>query len=131
MKRKENNSEYEKNLENLTKFMDEKYPGWENQSNAKQIKKRLEQTAKKMCKNKLLKKTKVLYKKDFPDWPFYVDKIILIQTSKLWISCIIENREYALNGLAASALKLEFPHDCGKAIPGKSMTEFIKIGSKL
>jgi hypothetical protein len=115
----------------LIEYMDSNYPGWKNTKDAGHIKKRLNQAARKMTSNSFIKKTKVLKKSDFKDWPFTSDSIILVQTSKRMISCIIDFQEYALNGLAESGLNLKFPHDCEKAIKGKSVDEFIKIGLEL
>ena len=120
-------------LEYLTENFTKKYPDWKNgkRDHVDHVKKRLNRTAKIMSKNNKLKKTKILYKKDFQEWPFITDKIIIIQTSKKMISCMIGLQEYALNGLAESGLKLKFPHDCGKAEIWKCVSEFIKIGLEL
>lgn len=127
------NQEFNKHLKTAYDYFNNLYPGWENgkKNDVDHIKKRLRQVAKKWQNNPKKKKTKVLYKKDFQEWPFISESIILIQTSKIWISCIIDFQEYALNGLAANALKLKFPHDCGKAIKGKSVSKFIEIGRNL
>lgn len=118
-------------LQTLNDYMNTNYPGWQNTKDADYIKKRLNKTAKIMSKNRLSKKTKLLKKQDFKKWPFKVNSIIIVQTSKLMISCIIDFREYALNGLAHTGLNLKFPHDCGLAIVGKSVSEFIRIGREL
>lgn len=118
-------------LQTLTDYMDSNYPDWQNGKDADYIKKRLNKTAKIMSKNQKQKKTKLLKKKDFKEWPFKTDSVIIVQTSKLMISVIINFREYALNGLAHTGLNLKFPHDCGLAIVGKSVSEFIRIGKEL
>lgn len=132
-KLRQRNKRFLDTLEYLTENFTKKYPDWMNGSekNVDHIKKRLNQTAKIMTKNNKLKKIKVLKKEDFKEWPFITDKIILIQTSKKMISCMIDLQEYALNELAATSMKLKFPHDCGKAEIGKSISEFIRIGLKL
>lgn len=124
------------NLEKLYKKMDQDYPGWQDRKDADYIKQKLRDTAKLQQKNMAKKKTKLIRKKDFSgEWPFYADKIILVQTSKKMISCVIKNKtgmhEYALNGIAESALNLKLVHDAGKAIVGKSIAEFIYMGMKL
>jgi hypothetical protein len=130
---RQKNAEFKKYLETAYEYFNEKYPGWENgkKDDVNHIKKRLHQTAKLWQKNIKKKKTKVLHKRDFKEWPFTDDTIIIVQTSKKMISCIINFKEYALNGLAATDLKLKFSHDCKKAIIGKSVSEFIKIGLEL
>jgi hypothetical protein len=127
-KLKQRNKRFLDTLEYLTENFTKKYPDWMNGSDVNHIKKRLNQTAKIMTKNNKLKKIKVLKKEDFKEWPFITDKIIIMQTSKKMISCMIDLQEYALNGLAATYMKLKFPHDCGKIEKGKSVSEFIKIG---
>jgi hypothetical protein len=118
-------------LQVLTDYMDGSYPGWRDGKDKDYVLKRLNQTAKIMSKNKNSKKIKLLHKKDFKEWPFLSDRIVIIQTSKKMISCIIDFHEYALNGLAETGLKLKFPHDCGKARMGESVSTFIKIGMEL
>ena len=141
---KQNKAQYKKNLkrqrfnkqiEIFTDFFDNHYPGWQKGKDADYIKKKINTTAKNICNNRLRKKTKLLYKKDFKNWPFRVDQIILVQTSKLWISCMVKNKngihEYALNGLAITGLKLKTVHEAGIARKGESIGEFIQIGLKL
>jgi len=122
---------FENNLKQIYEFFDRQHPNWRNTPNADYIKKRLNQTARKITDNIMKKKTKVLKKEDFKEWPFHENQVIIVQTSKKMISVIIRMQEYALNGLAASALKLKMVHDCGKAIKGKSVSEFIQIGRYL
>lgn len=133
-KLKKRHQEFQKNLDLLYAEFDKNYPGWREGKDADYIKRRLRDNAKQQQKNIHKKKTKLLKKENFPDWPFTVDEIILVQTSKKMISCIVKKKgisEYALNGLAATGLKLKFAHDSGIAVVGKSVGEFIKIGMGL
>jgi len=126
---------FNKQVKIFTDFFDNQYSGWREGKDADYIKEKINTTAKNICNNRLVKKTKLLCKKDFKKWPFRVDQIILVQTSKLWISCMVKNKngihEYALNGLAAQAMKLKFPHDVGLAKIGESVDQFIKLGLSL
>jgi len=119
----------------FTEFFDNNYPGWQKGKDSDYIKEKINITAKNICNNQLRKKTKLIHKKDFKNWPFKVDQIILVQTSKLWISCIVKNKngihEYSLNGLAKTGLKLKSVHQAGIAKMGESIGEFIQIGLKL
>jgi len=134
-KLRQKNKQFTDTLEVLTNYFDNQYPGWQKSEDSDSIKRRLNRTAKIMTKTIHRKKTKLFKKKDFQDWPFTSDSIILIQTSKKMISCIIDFQEYALNGLAQTGLVagkvFKFPHEAGKAIKGKFVSEFIKIGLKL
>ena len=127
----ERHKEFLHNLDVLTKQFDTDYPGWEKTDDADYIKKKLNKTAKIQTQNRLKRKLKHLKKSDFKDWPFKSDSIILVQTSKLWISCIVEGHEYALNGLAQTGLGIPFAHDKGIAKKGESIGEFIQMGLKL
>ena len=130
---KKRHEAFKEHLKIAYDYFESLYPGWQtgDKKDVDHIKKRLRQVAKQWQNNPKKKKTKILYKKDFKNWPFTQDSVIIIQTSKLWISCIIGVQEYALNGLAQSALKLKAAHDAGVAIKGKSISEFIQIGLKL
>ena len=131
---KQRHAEFEKNLNELYEKWDKDYPGWRDGPDADHIKKRLRDHVKNTQKNMRKKKTKLLKKKHFENWPFVVDEIILVQTSKKMISCIVKQgglKEYALNGLAETGLKLKSVFDGGVAVRGKSISEFIKIGLDL
>jgi hypothetical protein len=122
---------FKQNLEVLYEYFNKKYPGWENTEDSDHIKKRLRQTARKITDNRMKKKIKKLDKKDFPDWPFKQDTLILVQTSKKMVSVIIDFQEYALNGLAESALNLKTVYLAGKVKKGKSISKFIQLGLEL
>lgn len=131
---KQRHEEFKKNLNDLYEKFDKDYPGWRERPDADYIKQRLRKTAKLQQKNKHRKKTKLIRKNDFTDWPFTVDEIIIVQTSKKMISCIVKKTsmgEYALNGLAESGLKLKSVFAAGIAIKGKSISKFIKMGLDL
>jgi len=65
------------------------------------------------------------------DWPFYHDEVIIEYREKHWCVVTIDNKDYALNGSAKCRYKLEFPHDAGMAILGKSLSPFIDMALKL
>lgn len=122
---------FQSELTALYDGMDKKYPGWRDGPKSDNIKKRLHDTARITTNNFFKTKEKIVMKKDFKDWPFICDSIIIKQTSKKWISCFINGTEYALNGSAATELNLKFAHDAGVAIKGKSISEFVEIGLAL
>lgn len=122
---------FEQNLKVLYTYFDKHFPDWEKTNDADYIKKRLHQTARKITDNRMKKKIKKIDKKDFQDWPFKEDTVILIQTSKKMVSVIIGMQEFALNGLAASALNLKTISEAKKQIIGKSIMPFIQLGLKL
>ena len=125
----ERHKQYNDTLQALIDHFDATYPNWrENKIDYKYILDGLKATAKKMCENKLKRKLRHIKRSDFKDWPFKSDSIILVQTSKLWVSCIVKCHEYALNGLAQTGLNIPFAHDKGIAIKGKSVGEFIQMG---
>jgi hypothetical protein len=127
----ERHEEYENNVANLLDQFDIDYPDWRESKDADYIKKRIQQAARKMSQNRLKRKSKLVKKSDFKEWPFTSDSAVIMQTSKLWVSVIIKGCEYALNGLAASGLNIKLVHDAGKAIKGKSVGGFIKMGLAL
>lgn len=144
---KKRHQEFEKHLQELYDKWDKDYPGWRDKPDADYIKKRLRDHVKNTQKNKIKIKQKIIKKKNYEgmtfsfkekpvkkEWPFTVDEIILVQRSKKMISCIVKQgglKEYALNGLAATGLKLKSVHDASIAIEGKSISDFIKIGMEL
>lgn len=65
------------------------------------------------------------------DWPFYHDQVIIECRAKHWCVVTIDNKDYALNGNAKGRYKLEFPHEAGMAILGKSLNPFIEMALKL
>jgi hypothetical protein len=65
------------------------------------------------------------------DWPFYSDEIIIECRQNYWCIVTIDGFDYALNGSASGRYKLEFPHDAGMAILGKSLSDFIKMALDL
>jgi hypothetical protein len=74
---------------------------------------------------------KIVNKKKFKgDWPFIEDEIKIKKKGLSYI-VIINDKEYALNGMAQMHLKLETPHEKGMAIIGKSIAPFIKMASRL
>ena len=65
------------------------------------------------------------------DWPFYAEEVIIECRQNHWCIVTIDGLDYALNGSASGRYKLEFPHDAGMAILGKSISEFIKMAFEL
>lgn len=65
------------------------------------------------------------------DWPFYADEVIIEVRENHWCIVTIDGFDYALNGSASGRYKLEFPHDAGMAILGKSISDFISMALKL
>lgn len=65
------------------------------------------------------------------EWPFYHDEVIIECREKYWCVVTIDNKDYALNGSAKGKYKLEFPHEAGMAILGKSVGPFIDMALKL
>ena len=130
---KEKQKAYNKKYAELKDYMDKNHAGWEKTKDATHIKMRLNQAAKVIIENQTKQKTKIVKKSEYKgEWPFSVDKVTIIQTSKLWISCMIKDKEYALNGLAKEAMPwLKFVHDAKKAIKGIDIGPFIRIGQAL
>jgi len=125
--------ERNKQEKKIKEWFDKTYPNWENTKDAKHIKMRIAQTVKAIMINKSIQKRKVIKKANYKgEWPFISNQITIIKTGKLWITCIIDGKEYALNGLTqVNQPWLKFPHDAGKAIIGKDVGPFIQIGLKL
>ena len=65
------------------------------------------------------------------DWPFYAEEVIIECRQNHWCIVTIDGLDYALNGSASGRYKLEFPHDAGMAILGKSISDFIKMAFEL
>lgn len=65
------------------------------------------------------------------DWPFYAEEVIIECRQNHWCIITIDGLDYALNGSASGRYKLEFPHDAGMAILGKSISDFIKMAFEL
>jgi len=65
------------------------------------------------------------------DWPFTSNQVIVEQRHEKWCVVTIENRDYALNGLAKGRYKLETAHEGGMAILGISTQEFLKMAQAL
>ena len=65
------------------------------------------------------------------DWPFYAGEVIIECREKHWCIVTIKGFDYALNGSASGRYKLEFPHDAGMAILGKSISDFITMALEL
>lgn len=129
---KEKHENFDKILSTYYDSFNKKYPGWKESLDSDYIKKRLNQAAQIAVKRRLKKKVRTLHKKDFADWPFKSDSVILVQTSKKWISVITDDmQEYALNGLASSGLHLKTISDAKKQIIGKSIMPFIQLGLEL
>lgn len=130
---KKRNDEYKEQYKLLEDYMNSQHLGWEKTDDANHIKMRLNQATKAILENKSKQKKKVIKKSQYKgDWPFTSDEITIVKTGKLWITCIIDNKEYALNGLAQEAMPwLKFPHGAGKVPKGKSVGPFIQIGKKL
>lgn len=127
---KAKNKTYKEEYEKLKNHIDSIDPNWEKGKDAKHIRMRFDQTARIIALNKSMQKKKTIKKSDYKaDWPFTSDEITIIKTGKLWITCIIDGKEYALNGFAQESQPwLKFPHDAKKAIKGKDVGPFIKIG---
>lgn len=71
---------------------------------------------------------KKIEKKHFiGDWPFTSDFVFIGLKSNLWCIVIIDDFDYALNGITHDKFKLDFPHDAKKAIIGKTIYPFLKI----
>jgi hypothetical protein len=65
------------------------------------------------------------------DWPFYADEVIIECRENHWCIVTIDGLDFALNGSASGRYKLEFPHEAGRAILGKSVSDFIKMAFEL
>ncbi len=65
------------------------------------------------------------------EWPFRIDRVIVELQEKLFAIVNIEGYAFALNGSAASHLKLPGPHDAGLAVLGKSVGPFIEMALSL
>ncbi len=77
-------------------------------------------------------KSRKINKKEYDgDWPFYVDEVIIECRKNHWCIVTIDGFDYALNGSASGRYKLEFPHDAGMALLGKSLSNFIKMAFEL
>lgn len=77
-------------------------------------------------------KSRKISKSDYDgDWPFYVDEVIIECRQNHWCIVTIDGFDYALNGSASGRYKLEYPHDAGMAILGKSVSDFIKLAFDL
>ncbi|MCD8439002.1 hypothetical protein [Tenacibaculum finnmarkense] len=64
-------------------------------------------------------------------WPFYVDEVIIECIENHLCIVTIDNLDFALNGAASGRYKLEYPHEAGRAILGKSISNFIEIALNL
>ena len=74
----------------------------------------------------------VIKKEEFDgDWPFYNDEVIIECREKHYYVITIDNKDYALNGIAQGRYKLEDVHEAGMAILGKSVAPFIDMALKL
>lgn len=77
-------------------------------------------------------KSKKIKKSEYNgDWPFYTEEVIIECRQNHWCIVTIDGFDYALNGSASGRYKLEFPHDAGMAILGKSLSDFIKMAFEL
>lgn len=77
-------------------------------------------------------KSRKINKKEYDgDWPFYVEEVIIECRQVHWCIVTIDGFDYALNGSASGRYKLEFPHDSGMAILGKSISDFITMALEL
>jgi len=65
------------------------------------------------------------------EWPFLVDNVTVETRNGDYFVIVIDNFVYALNGLAKSRYKLEFTHEAGVSIPGKSTHSFINIAKNI
>lgn len=62
-------------------------------------------------------KEKKLYKKDFgDDWPFVANEVLLRQREGNCVTVVIDNTEYAVNGMANERLNLDFPNNHNKIL---------------
>ncbi len=76
--------------------------------------------------------TRIVEQKHFEgDWPFRSDRVILELQQRLFAIVYIEEYAFALNGSAASHLKLPTPHAAGMAVLGKSIGPFIEMARNL
>jgi len=76
--------------------------------------------------------TRAVTKAEFgADWPFRTDRVIVECQENLFCIVNIEGYAFALNGSAASYLKIPFPHDAGLAVLGNSVGPFIEMAFAL
>ena len=81
---------------------------------------------------KEIRKEKTITKSSFNgEWPFLADKVIIELRGEFYCVIIIDNFVFALNGHTQRKYKLEFPHEAGFAILGKSIGDFIIIAQSL
>jgi len=76
-------------------------------------------------------KTITVNKKDYKDWPFVVDEVMIENHRGYFIIAIIKGVSVGLNGLAQDTYILPSAHDVKVAIVGKSVTSFINLGLEL
>jgi hypothetical protein len=74
---------------------------------------------------------KSIQKKEFEEWPFYVDEVEIECRENYWFVVSIDGYDYALNGAAASRYKLPNVHKYGVAKKGLSIHQIIDKASKL
>lgn len=77
-------------------------------------------------------KSKKIRKAEYDgEWPFYAEEVIIECRKKHWCIVTIDGFDYALNGSAQGRYKLEYPHEAGMAILGKSYSDFRDMAFKL
>lgn len=76
-------------------------------------------------------KHKKIYKRDYEEWPFVSDSVVIECRHNNWCIVSIDGYDYALNGISKAKYKLETPHEAGTAEIGKSISKFIDLAHKL
>jgi len=151
-----NKKKYEEAFKTLSGFMDKNYKNWKADKDCLNlIKKAARRQAKgkssglenivvqathylntqdkiEISEQKDIKQICIKKEKYEKEWPFTSDKVYIKQTEKIFVTCLIDGKEYALNGTAHDKYKgIKFPHECGKAVIGKTVGDFINIGLRL
>jgi len=65
------------------------------------------------------------------EWPFYEDEVVVECRDRKWCVIAIDGYDYALNGRTSGHLKLDNPHEGGRAVLGKSLDAFTKLALEL
>jgi len=76
--------------------------------------------------------TRIVTREEFDDeWPFRADRVIIECRDNLFCIANIEGYAFALNGAAATHLRIPFPHDAGEAVLGRSVHRVTKMAQAL
>jgi hypothetical protein len=82
-------------------------------------------------KNKSIVREKKVSKKDFANWPFKPDKMIITNTMGTMVYCRADKDNYALNGYAQDQLKLPHLFDSDLYVQGVDVGDIISFGLSL